>query len=155
MRLGTARIATPEMVAEANPPAGFEPITSTSPFGWNTGPIFEIERCGRTVRGFRVMERHANMGGFCHGGMMMTFADIIMGNAVFGVAKPPFVTIRMTTDFIAPSPVGAWVEGWCDITGIADGVVTGQGQMEIDRRAVAAFSGAFMVKAISQSEKSG
>lgn len=148
MRATAARCATEDQVAAANPPAGFEPIVSNSPFGWANGPIFEAVQNGAAVRGFRVAEPHINMGGFCHGGMIMTFADIVLARAIYAVAEPPMLTVRMTTDFIAPVPLGAWVEGRAEITGIRGTLVSGQGQLSVDGRPVAALAGSFMIRAL-------
>ncbi|WP_286828400.1 MULTISPECIES: PaaI family thioesterase [Kordiimonas] len=137
------RRATPDMVAAANPPAGFEPILSNSPFGWENGPIFEKTDDSGKVRGFRVADRHINAGGACHGGMIMTFADILLATAVFAVAEPPFVTVRLTTDFIGPAFKDEWLEGRACVTGIDDGLVAVTGEMRAGDRAVASVSGLF------------
>ena len=138
-----ARKATPEMVAAANPPPGYEPILSNSAFGWENGPIFE-RRDGKSVwRGFRVSARHINAGGMCHGGMMMTFADILLATAVKDVAEPPFVTIRLSTDFIDAAFEGEWVEGTAVSNGIEDGVVPVSCTMMAEGRIVATASGLF------------
>lgn len=139
------RKATPDMVAAANPPEGFEPILSNSPFGWENGPIFERTTDDGKVRGFRVAERHINAGGACHGGMIMTFADILLATAVFDVARPPFVTVRLTTDFLGPAFLGQWVEGRASVTGVSDGLVAVKGDIRSDGKAVAAASGVFKV----------
>jgi len=142
-RKNIARKATPEMVAAANPPDGFEPILSNSAFGWENGPIFE-RRSGEIIsRGFRVSERHINAGGMCHGGMMMTFADILLATAVKSVAEPPFVTIRLTTDFIDAAFEGEWVEGTAASSGIEDGIVPVSCTMMAEGRLVASASGLF------------
>ena len=137
------RTATPEMIAAANPPAGFEPILSNSAFGWENGPIFEKKVPGGCRRGFRVAERHINAGGMCHGGMMMTFADILLATAVMEVAEPPFVTIRLTTDFIDAAQLGEWVEGEAISSGVEDGVVSVACVMKAAERTVASASGLF------------
>ncbi len=143
----TARTATPEMVVAARPPAGFEPITSTSAFGWENGPIFERLNENGRARGFRVAERHINAGGMCHGGMMMTFADIVLAAAVNETAEPPFVTIRMTTDFIDVALLGEWVEGEAIPTlmtqGLDDGVIPVSCRIRANGRLVASASGLF------------
>lgn len=139
------RKATPEMVAEVKPPTGFEPILSNSNFGWENGPIFEkIDDLGRK-RGFRVADKHINAGGMCHGGMMMTFADILLASAVMEAADPPFVTIRLTTDFIDAARLGEWVEGRASHGGEADGVVPVSCTIKADGRLVATASGLFKV----------
>lgn len=137
------RKATPDMVAEVNPPEGFEPILSNSPFGWENGPIFEKQTDTGKVRGFRVAERHINAGGACHGGMIMTFADILLATAVFEVAEPPFVTVRLTTDFLGPAFLGQWVEGQARVTGEEDGLVAVTGEISSEGKSVASVSGLF------------
>ncbi|MFC4346990.1 PaaI family thioesterase [Kordiimonas lipolytica] len=139
------RRATPDMVAAANPPEGFEPILSNSPFGWENGPIFEKADDSGRVRGFRVADRHINAGGACHGGMIMTFADILLATAVFDVAEPPFVTVRLTTDFIGPAFKDEWLEGRAEVTGVDDGLVAVTGRMVAEGRQVASVSGLFKV----------
>ncbi|NVJ96812.1 MAG: PaaI family thioesterase [Alphaproteobacteria bacterium] len=137
------RKATPEMVAEASPPDGFEPILSNSPFGWENGPIFEKQTEAGKVRGFRVADRHINAGGACHGGMIMTFADILLATAVFDVAEPPFVTVRLTTDFLGPAFKGQWVEGSASVSGMEDGLVAVTGIIMSEGKEIAAASGVF------------
>ncbi len=105
-------MADAAMVARARPPHGYEPIVSNSAFGWHVGPLFERPHQGGAVeRGFRVDDCHINAGGICHGGMMMTFADILLSAAVMRVIAPPFVTVRLTTDFIGPARHDQWVSG--------------------------------------------
>ena len=143
------RRATPDMVAAARPPSGFEPIVSNSPFGWENGPLFErvpegggFEN-GGLERGFRVAEKHINAGGFCHGGMIMTFADIVLASAVMTVADPPFVTVRLTTDFIASAKLDDWVTGRGRVTGQRDGLVMLSGEILVEGTIIAGLSGAF------------
>ncbi|WP_417463398.1 PaaI family thioesterase [Kordiimonas sp.] len=137
------RKATPEMVREANPPMGFEPILSNSPFGWENGPIFERTDDQGRERGFRIAERHINAGGACHGGMIMTFADILLATAVFEVAEPPFVTVRLTTDFIGPAFQGEWLSGRAAAKLAGDGMIAVEGTMKVDDRVIATASGLF------------
>lgn len=98
-------------------PAGFEPIVSSSLFGGRNGPVYEKTLDGGDwVRGFLAEDKHGNAGGFVHGGMLMTFADIFISRAVLEVAEPPFVTLRMGCDFISPAFIGSWVEGRAQVT---------------------------------------
>jgi uncharacterized protein (TIGR00369 family) len=140
-----SRTATPEMVAEANPPSGYLPITSTSAFGWENGPIFERKDDTAHMRGFRVAERHINAGGMCHGGMTMTFADILLAMAVNAVWDGPFVTIRLTTDFIDAARLGDWVEGEATAYDVADGVVPVSCVIRSEGNLIASASGLFKV----------
>lgn len=144
MKLGSfSQKATPEMVAEARPPEGFESILSSSPFGWENGPIFEKITEDKIMRGFRVAPRHLNAGGMVHGGMVMTFADILLATAAHSVASPPMVTVRVTTDFIGPAVEGEWVQGYAEAEAPVDGMIPVRGLIEAAGRPVASVQGLF------------
>lgn len=138
-----AKRATPEMMAEANPPEGYASILSTSPFGWENGPIFDRTTEDGFMRGFRIAPRHLNAGGVLHGGMVMTFADIVLAQAVSRVTEPPFVTIRLTTDFIGIAVEGDWVEGTAVAEEPVDGIVAVTGSIQVQGRAIASAQGLF------------
>ncbi|MBB4210829.1 acyl-coenzyme A thioesterase PaaI-like protein [Rhodothalassium salexigens DSM 2132] len=107
----SADLAAPADAVAATPPPGFEPIQSSNPFGGRNGPIFERRTDAGWERGFRALAYHCNAGGVVHGGMLMTFADILLARAVLDVAPPPFATMRLVSDFAGPAPRGAWVSG--------------------------------------------
>ncbi len=138
-----ARRATLEMIAAANPPEGYSSILSTSPFGWENGPIFNRVDGDGFKRGFRIAPKHLNAGGVLHGGMVMTFADIVLAQAVSKVAEPPFVTIRLTSDFIGIAVEGDWVEGTATAEAPKDGIVAVQGIIEVGGRVIASAQGLF------------
>ena len=144
MRAG-GKIATPDMVAAANPPDGFEPILSTSAFGWENGPIFEKVEAGVFTRGFRVASKHTNAGGTVHGGMIMTFADIVLARGVGEVVSGPFVTVRLTTDFIGLAFKGDWVLGTAVAEKPEDGIIAVSGRIETEKHIVASMQGLFKV----------
>ncbi len=83
-----------------------------------TGPLYAKRDGNKLVLGFRVEQRHCNIGGICHGGMLMTFADMQLGLGARFDSEEEFgfmPTISMTSDFLAPAPLGAWVEGRTDL----------------------------------------
>jgi acyl-coenzyme A thioesterase PaaI-like protein len=47
-----------------------------------------------------------------HGGMLSSFADIVLCLGGFEQAKVSgfFITISLTTDYLAPAPLGAWLQ---------------------------------------------
>lgn len=131
------------MIEAARPPEGYESILSNSPFGWENGPIFERKVGEGVQRGFRVAGRHINAGGALHGGMVMTFADILLATAVHAIAKPPLVTVRLTTDFVGPAFKGEWVEGTAEAEPPQDGIIAVRGLINVDDRPVASVQGLF------------
>lgn len=62
--------------------------------------------------GFFVEKHHLNPQGVCHGGVLMSFADLAMAgnighhiNDMMGI-----FTVNMTVDFLAPGKHGQWLE---------------------------------------------
>ncbi|MEZ5730200.1 MAG: PaaI family thioesterase [Burkholderiaceae bacterium] len=95
-------------------PEPFKPLQlSPNPFIDDVGPLYGAMIDGRFVMGFQVEERHCNPAGNCHGGMLMTLADmVLLIGANFGAGVNRFlVTVSLATDFLAPAPVGSWLEG--------------------------------------------
>lgn len=77
-------------------------------FNRHIGPV-RIARTGeRAWRGALTLDaRHINVGGVCHGGVLMSLADITMGTASFEAAGGhPCATISMETHFLAAAKEG-------------------------------------------------
>jgi uncharacterized protein (TIGR00369 family) len=105
-------------LGDAAPP-GFAPIRLGPNNGFVdvNGPLYGKIQDERLLLGFRVELRHCNPADVCHGGMLMTFADMLLGiganyQAKLGRFLP---TVNMSADFLAPAPLGAWVEGSVDV----------------------------------------
>ncbi|MSO64851.1 MAG: PaaI family thioesterase [Alphaproteobacteria bacterium] len=93
------------------PPPGYLPLAPTSAFGRLVGPLYERQDAGGRSFGFRVAEGHINLGGFAHGGMLASFADIVLGLHEGRDFDRLTVTIRLVVDFIGAAQLGDWVEG--------------------------------------------
>lgn len=132
-----------ESAEAADIPPGFEPIRSSNPFASQNGPIYERIDDEGWVRGFRVEDRHCNAGGVCHGGWLMTVADVVLARAVMEVAEPPFVTLRLVSDFVTAVPQGVWVEGRAHTTRAGRSVVHVDGALTWKGRTVLSVSGIF------------
>lgn len=127
-------------------PDGFIAIEHSASFGRLTGPFYDGQDEAGFVRAFRPDERHGNSLGMIHGGMLMTFADIVLARAVREVATGrPFVTVRMTSDFVTPARIGDWVEGRAKVTRQARGVVFVRGRLTVGNRLVLKADGLFRV----------
>ncbi len=131
-----------ELIA-SNPPEGFEPIDPTLGFGARNGPIFEKVDGENWARGFRVLEKHMNKGKICHGGMLMTFADIVAARAVHEVAEFPFVTMNLTTNFVNIGALGCWVEGHARAIAKGKSVAFVEGEITSGDTVIMTFSGMF------------
>lgn len=130
-------------IAESEAPAGFRAMNHPSPFGRHNGPFFEKGEGEGYVRGFRVLERHCNRGGRLHGGMLTTFADMVLGSAATRATGTPNVTVRLIVDFITPARRGAWVEGQARIVRAGRSLVFVEGELRVGHRDIATASGMF------------
>lgn len=131
------------MLKKMNIPDGFEPIISANSFGGRNGPIYEKCQDNVWVRGFLSEDKHANVAGVVHGGMLMTFADIVLSRAVLEVMQPPFVTMRMVSDFVSPAIIGSWVEGRARVLTLNDGVCHVEGEISARGKICLQVSGQF------------
>jgi uncharacterized protein (TIGR00369 family) len=99
------------MTELAPPLPGYVPTKLVDPFEIFVGPVFETGAPGSRRFIFRVDERHVNGRGVLHGGMLMTFADLALGAAVWDATDyAPSVTLNMHTQFLKPSRAGDIVE---------------------------------------------
>ena len=93
------------------PPVGFTRTELVDPFEIHIGPVFEQGIKGARRFAFVIDERHINMRGVIHGGMLMTFADAALGQAAWDACDHAnCVTMTMQMQFLAPAKLGDLVE---------------------------------------------
>lgn len=126
-------------------PAGFARVQAGAGFIAVNGPLFLRHEDGIVQLGFRVEARHANPMGICHGGMMATFCDMLLPLAahrlVPEIARRFLPTISLQIDYLAPSAVGAWVQGEAQVLRTTRNMVFAQGLVSADGTPVARVSG--------------
>jgi len=78
--------------------------------GYNAhiGPLSFAELGGNRFCTTVVLDaRHINVGGVCHGGMLLSFADVAMGAATFSAGGGhPCATIQLDSHFLAAAKQG-------------------------------------------------
>ena len=93
-------------------PAGFELVQTGMGFTDNLQPLYRRVREEGVTFGLFVDTQHANMMGICHGGALMTLADIAAASGVNhargAVGGSP--TINLSLDFIGAGKMGDWLE---------------------------------------------
>ncbi len=112
-------------------PAGFVPLAAGGGFMACNGPLFLLHEGAVVKLGFRVEARHCNPMGNCHGGMLATFADMLMPLSAHrttpAVANRFLPTISLQMDYMAPSKLGDWVEGESEVLRVTHTLVFAQG----------------------------
>ncbi|MBE0547950.1 MAG: PaaI family thioesterase [Rubrivivax sp.] len=117
-------------------PPGFTPVPVGGGFIAANGPLSAFHEGAVFKLGFRVEPRHCNPMGICHGGMLASFCDMLLPlsvhrkSAAVGLRFLP--TISLQLDYMAPVPLGAWVEGECDVLTVTRAMVFAQGLVRAD-----------------------
>jgi uncharacterized protein (TIGR00369 family) len=136
-----------------NIPEGYKPLPITSGFIGVNGPLYmrRVPRPeGDVVQvGFRVEERHTNPMGNCHGGMLATFADMLLPLSIHRQAKEVrnhfLPTINLQIDYLAPAPLGCWVQGEVQVLRVTRSMVFAQGLATADDVPAIRISGIFKI----------
>jgi uncharacterized protein (TIGR00369 family) len=113
------------------------------------GPLY-VKHEGELLQfGFRVEARHTNPMQICHGGMMATFCDMLLPLSVHRKSREVGMrflpTISLQIDYLAPAPLGAWVQGEAQVLRTTRSLVFAQGLVEADGTPVARVSGIFKI----------
>jgi acyl-coenzyme A thioesterase PaaI-like protein len=100
----TASIA-PELKA-----AGWKPVPARD-YPAMIGPFLARRADGAWEYAFLPEQRHLNIGGVVHGGMLMSFADRALGETAMRAADGAnCVTIQLEMKFIDVGRLGDWIE---------------------------------------------
>ncbi len=132
--------------AMENIPEGFQAVKIGGPFIFHNGPLYAKWSGQRLLLGFRVEERHSNPLKVCHGGMLATFADMLIPCAAMyqGQMERRFLpTISLQIDYMGAAPLGAWVQGEADVLRSTRNMLFGQGLVTADGQAALRVSGIF------------
>ena len=129
-------------------PDGYAQLNWTRGFGRQIGPLYErTDGPGEATLGFRVEEHHTNGLGNCHGGMLMSFADMAWGRLISLKKSYSWVTVRLMTDFLSGAQLGEFVEGRGELLAQEDLVFTVRGRIWTGERTLMTGTGVF--KALS------
>jgi len=130
-------------------PEGFRAREFGGGFMAVNGPLYARKTYTDFHLGFRVEERHCNPMRICHGGMMATFCDMLLPITAHVVSKEVALrflpTINLQIDYLAPSPLGAWVQGEAELLRATKSLVFMQGLVHADGVPVARVSGIFKI----------
>ncbi len=136
----------PAQPSTAAPPEGFLPVQLGGTFATQVVALFARWHEHHLQLGFHVGVLHLNPGGVCHGGMLSTFADILISTAAqyqTDISRVFLPTINLSTEFLAPAPRGAWVQGQADILKVTRKLVFSQGLVYADGDIILRCSGVF------------
>ena len=124
-------------------PEGYEPLYWNRGFGRQVGPLFERLDYDGSSLGFRVERHHTNGMKNCHGGMLMTFADMAWGRVISVARSHYWVTVRLTCDFLSAARLGDFVEGAAVLIAEEDDLFTVRGRIWSGEKLLMTGTGVF------------
>lgn len=127
-------------------PPGWTVAAIGGTFATHNGPLYARWHDNKLQVGFRVGPTHVNPANACHGGMLSTFADVLISNAALYQSDIPrqfLPTISLQMDFLAPAPLGSWVHGEGQVLKVTKNLVFSQGLVYADGALVLRTSGVF------------
>lgn len=142
---------TEEPASSSNPPApaGWTVFDMHGGYIEHNGPLFFRDDGPQGFQlGMRIEERHCNPRGVGHGGWLMTFADMMLPMAAHRhpkVGRNFLPTVSMAVDFLAPAPMGAWLNSRTEILRVTRNLVFAQGLVYADETLVARVNGVFKI----------
>ena len=91
-------------------------------------------------------QRHLNLGGVVHGGMLMSFMDDVLGMTVWEAAgRRPVTTVQLNNHFIAPGRLGVLVTGRGEIMRVTKSVVFVRGMLSAEGRTLVHGDGVWKI----------
>lgn len=128
-------------------PPGFTRLKRGGPFMANLGDLYCNRENGAIVIAMRISENHVNMRGIAHGGMLSSLADSALGIGLMlhCEARHSFVTVSLSTDFVAAARPGEWVEAHVDIQKLGGRVAFANCFLQVGTRRILRASGVFAV----------
>ena len=98
-------------------PPGFQPLFRSSPVIDLIGPVYSKGGGADLVLGLLVEQKHCNMRGTLHGGILATLADITLGYTIAFSTQPPtgLITANLSLDFAGTAKIGDWLEAKVDV----------------------------------------
>ena len=130
----------------ARVPEGFALVEPNSPFMTSFGPLYERREGDAFVRAFRVLEHHKNINSVAHGGVLASFADMLLARALMWELNRYGVTVRLVTDYLGPAKRGDWVEGRSWITGGGKTIIFVAGEAHVGDRVVFSATATFRLR---------
>ncbi|HRD27746.1 MAG TPA: PaaI family thioesterase [Caulobacter sp.] len=124
------------------PPEGFKP-SARGPYTTHNGPFFHRLTDESFEHAFFALKRHCNSLGIVHGGMLSTFMDGVLANAVGRETGGASVTVHLSLDFLSMARAGDWVFGDARVTRRTRDLVFVEGRIRVGTREVMRAAGIF------------
>jgi len=127
-------------------PEGFIVNERRGPFTNHNGPFYIKKDDQNWVHGALILDRHCNAANIAHGGMLMAFADGVLGHAVYSKTKRAGVTIKFNSEFLSAAREGEWLEGYGGVSYVKRGYVYCDTMLKVSTRNVLSVTSIFKLR---------
>ena len=134
-------------------PQGFIINERRGPFTNHNGPFYIKKDSDRWTHGAFILDRHCNAANIAHGGMLMSFADGVLGHTVYSKTKRAGVTIKFNSEFLSAAREGEWLEGYGDVSYVRGDYVYCNTMLKVSTRNVLSVTSIFKLRKIEALKK--
>ena len=134
-------------------PEGFIVNERRGPFTNHNGPFYIKKDSDRWTHGAFILDRHCNAANIAHGGMLMSFADGVLGHTVYSKTKRAGVTIKFNSEFLSAAREGEWLEGYGDVSHVRGDYVYCNTMLKVSTRNVLSVTSIFKLRKIEALKK--
>ena len=137
-------------------PEGYTELPTQSPFFKHVGPFYFRKDGDVFLMRMPTGVKHERGGGFVAGGVLCTLADIAQGTALaFKLWPNPedlranqmrLVTVSLNTEYIAPGPVGTWLQAEVTVTKLGNTICYTRADIKHGKQLVLTSTAIFSVK---------
>ena len=134
-------------MSELSVPEGFRPLNRVAAFLDMIGPIYVKSEGKSRIVAVHIQEKHLNMRGIAHGGMLVSLADSALGINLSYYSEPPkpMVTVSLSTDFLEPAKLGDWLEAHVSVQRMGVHLAFANCNLHVGRKSVLRASGVFFI----------
>lgn len=123
--------------AKRNPGERYRVFDPKDPHETNTGPFFWRMRDDQLKFAFKAEEKHCNSGGIVHGGLLMTFADLMMcAGGTVGTTDRGVFTVSFNADFMASGNRNEIIKARSEVIRRTGQMVFMRGEIYTDERVI-------------------
>ena len=134
-------------------PQGFIINERRGPFTNHNGPFYIKKDSDRWTHGAFILDRHCNAANIAHGGMLMSFADGVLGHTVYSKTKRAGVTIKFNSEFLSAEREGEWLEGYGEVSHVRGDYVYCNTMLKVSTRNVLSVKSIFKLRKIEALKK--
>lgn len=131
-------------------PEGFVQIERTERFSGLIGPWYVKNNHSDTserILALLIEEKHTNLWGVAHGGLLVTMADSALGYCLARSTNPPqnLVTVSLNSEFLSSPKPGDFIEAHVKVLKIGSRMSFGECQLKVGEKLMFKASGVFAV----------